>query len=240
MKKNIILTSLFSSLLLLSVGCGGDDKDKTVDPEDVTLDFKTSGDYNLRDYIAPDQNKTINYVEKTYTDKTGKKNYKAIADEELYPIKKFEISGAVIKEYGAGNALETTYTITENKIISQDVGESGIDRVKFANVGDYITKIISTETKQACKINKYIATKEVGANSYTDVLELSCTGTTEAEGIMGGQSNSVSTIFTNKMYLAKNVGEISSIFEKCTTTKLGTLKSTECQKKTTDLTNILD
>ncbi len=240
MKKSIILASLLGSILFLSVGCGGDDKDKTVNPEDVTLNFKTSGDYNLRDYLAPDQNKTNNYVEKTYTDETGKKSYKAVADGELYPIKRFEINGADIREYSTGNTLETTYTITENKIISTDVGESPIDRVKFANVGDYVTRVVDTETKQACKISKYIATKKIGTNNYDNVLELSCTGTREAEGETGGQTTSVSTVFTNKMYFAKNVGEISSIFEKCTTTKLGTLKSIVCQKKTTDLTNILN
>ncbi len=251
MKKIILALALASSLMIIVTGCGGGSDDSTIDIDDVTLEFKTSATYDLRDYMSPEQDQTHNYVDKTYINNNGEKIYNAIPDKESYSTTRFEINGAIIKEYDDAE-LDVTSTILSDRIVEalETIENMEIVTVRFADQDDYVNKIITTLTltteevsfdmqmKLVCKVNNYLASKEVNNNTYNDVLEITCTTTsTSSETVSGMPFNFISNGY-GRFYLAKGVGMISETSEYCSITTLDTTISKECKKEISEITTI--
>jgi hypothetical protein len=247
MTKSIITISILSSLILFSTGCGGG-SDKKTDPKDAVVEFKTSGTYDLRQYITATQNQINNYVEKTFTNNKGKKEYANTADETSYYATRFDINNTTIKEFN-DNDLDLTYDIQTTKIIEKDADDNTTMNIaRYADNGDYVYK--KDETIQlngitftavyACKISDHLSSKEVNGNTYNDILEITCEGSTNSqEGAkLNGNPLSIESESSLKSYLAKGEGIIWEEDETCTSTTINKTTSKECEKELTEVTTI--
>ncbi len=239
MKKSILTLGLAGSLIIVTTGCGGGDDKKEPTAEEVTLEFKTSGDYDLSQYIAPTENKTNIYIEKTYKDNQGGKNYGD--PDSTFPTTRFDINETTIKQYDSDDT-NTTYTILDDRIKLLNKN----DTIRYANIGDYTSKIlIKTDTNgnnlnmsSLCKLNKYIESKEINDNIYTDIVEITCVTKFNSTGKTNGIDSSVTRDGTRTYNLAKEIGEISAIQEDCETTVFNGIQSSNCKKTVTEITNI--
>ncbi len=241
MKKIILGTSL--ALALLS-GCGSDG-DSKVAYADAKVEYKTAGAYKLSDYLVPAQNQISNYVENTYTNKSGKRDYSKTADEgsPSYTASNFDVNGSTIKE-SIDNVLDTTYNILADKITSTDADGTVENYVLFADKGDYISKTQGTDenlgaVELVCKLANHYANKIVSGTAYDDVIEVSCTIDSHDEATVGGSKIEVIGEGTNKKLFAKNKGLISDVIDFCTQTKTdGTKTKATCVKTTQEITTI--
>jgi len=235
MKKIILALVLVGTLIIVTTGCGGDDDKKELTAEEVTLEYKTSGAYDLSQYIAPAENKTNIYVKNTYINNDAQPN------DTTYPTTQFDINTTTIKQYDSDDT-NITYTILNDRIKLLNKN----DTIRYANIGDYISKtIIKTNTNgnnlnmsSLCKLNKHIESKEINNNTYTDIVEIVCTSKFNSTGKTNGIDSSVTRDGTKTYYLAKEVGKISEIQEDCETTIFNKVDSNNCKKIVTEITNI--
>ncbi len=236
MKKSILAISLLGSLAILSTGCGSSSESSS-----TTV-------YDLSQYSLPSQNQINNYVEETYENDEGKKDYSNSPDSEGAYAQKYEIDGTTVKEY-RDNILETTYTIQSNKIVEVDAQDnSSINVTREVKEGDTIISInktlqqdsITMTFKNSCKLSDHLNSKEIKGTTYNDVIEVKCEGTvTSPEGAqVGGLPFSISSENTNFTYFAKGKGMILDIEEYCSTTILNNAESKECEKEITEITTI--
>jgi len=247
MTKSILTISILSSMVLFTTGCGGG-SDSTTDPKDAVVEFKTSGTYDLRNYVTATQNQINNYVEKKFTNDKGEKKYEDTADETSYYATRFDVNNSTIKEF-KDDVLESTYTILSNKIIEKDAEDNTeFSIARYADDGDYVFK--KSETTQlngitftivdACKVTDHLTSKEVNGHTYNDVLEITCEGySTSQEGAtLNGNPLSIKTESTFISYSAKNEGTIWEEDETCTSTTLNKTTNKECEKEITEITTI--
>ena len=244
MKKSILTLGLAGSLIIVTTGCGGGDDQKEPTAQEVTLEYKTSGTYDLSQYMAPTENKINNYREKTYEDNQGGKNYGE--PTEAFPTIRFDINASTIKEYDS-DGTDTIYTILNDRIKSLDADDNTVDYiVRYANIGDYIDKTIietnvngtSLNISSLCKLNGHLESKEINNVTYSDIIEISCVSNSNSSGNVGDNNFTTTSTSTDTYYLAKEVGEINSIEESCNTTILSGNKVSSCEKIITEITNI--
>ncbi len=240
--KNIVLGLSFVAAALLTTGCGGDG-DKSVNLNDVTVKYKTAGTYDLSQYIVPNAAQTSNYVEESFTNNKGKKEYKQVADETTYTATRFDINGSTIKEYDKANELDVTDIILADKINIIIDSEDTTSIARFADNGDYVAKTTDNQGNShhtlVCKVTKKLATKSVNGQEYSDVLEMSCTYKGDGSTMVNSQQLTSTTDGTILNYFAKDTGLISLVDESCTKTKLKDKVIThECTKETQSITTI--
>jgi len=244
MKKMILGVSLVSALVLVT-GCG-DDKDKKVAIDDVTVKYAASGTYDMSQYMLASDSQINSYVSKTFTNDKGKKSYKDVADETTYPASRFDVNGSIIKEYDdTDDELDTTSTILSDRIKQIDAEDNEVSYIaRYAEKGDYIIKIVSTDTdgftlKTACKLNKQLTSKEINTKTYNDVIEVVCNAEGSQTTTVAGQEVSVTSESNVINLFAKGKGLISSITEDCYTRKDGdTITKEVCEKEIQEITNI--
>ncbi len=236
MKKNILALAFVGSLAMVMVGCGGDDKKKEVKIEDVVLEYKSEGAYDLSKYIAPAQNQINNYMKKIYTNDKGEKKYSA-EPEETDISYSYEVNGTTVTETETPGNDITTYSF-----LSDRINNDNIEIVRYANIGDNVAKIITTLSKdnidfnstQLCKINKHHASKKVRSTTYEDVLEVTCHGDTKSNSDFFGFVSSDYSVD----YFAYEKGLIESNEETCSTTTVKNNITKECEKETMEITTI--
>ncbi len=238
MKKNILALAFVGSLAMIMIGCGGDDdKKKEVKIEDVVLNYKSEGKYDLSEYIAPEQNQTNNYVKKTYTNNKGEKKYSA-APEEADISYSYEVNSSTVTETETPGGDITTYTF-----LSDRINDGNVSIVRYANIGDNVAKIIATFHEESidfnstllCKVNKHYASKKVRSTTYEDVLEVTCYGDTKSDSKF---FDFVSSDYSVD-YFAYGKGLIENTEETCSTTTVNKSNITkECEKETMEITTI--
>ncbi len=244
MKKNILALAFVGSLAMVMVGCGGDDKKKEVKIEDVVLEYKSEGAYDLSKYIAPAQSQVNNYVKKSYTNNKGERKYSPTPDSEEDVSYTYDVNSTGVTEIESLYNDKTTYNFLDDRIDSTDSNDSAFSGgiVRYADAGDNIFKVIASQSKDGinfditylCKVNKYLSSRKVRNTIYDDVLEITCTGSTEAD----------STVFTltskdySTSYFSYEVGLIEEIEETCDTTTVKNNITKECEKETMEITTI--
>jgi len=242
MKKIILGTSLVLALL---AGCGSDKKSK-VSFNDIKIDYKTKGAYNLSEYIIPKQNQISNYVENEYTNNNGKRDYSKKADEgsPFYTSSRFDVNNTTVKEF-SDETLDTTYSISTDRITSIDADDGSKETfVLFADKGDYVMKekvddedLGSVEV--VCKLTNHYESKKVSSKTYDDVIEVVCDIDSYDSGKVGGSNIEVIGNGTNTKLFAKNKGLISDIYDFCRQTKSNGKKTEDiCVKTTKEITTI--
>ncbi len=242
MKKDILVASLLTFTLIGCGGGGSSDSNKDVE-------FKTSGKYDLKEYIFPDKNQTNMYVEKTYINSDGKKEFNDDnLDSTEYPPTDFIHEGTIVKEY-ADHDLDTMYQVLNDRIKMTDVNDDinvTFDVARFADIGDYIlnqSKSFSSNGSdvnmtRVCKLDDYIASKEINNKTYSNILEISCESTIKAHGVINQSNVTIETTEESSNYFAKGVGPIKMESESCETTTIDSNKPTsECEKTVTEITN---
>ena len=240
MKKIVLGTSLVLAMVLGS-GCGDSDSKKSID--DVVVDFKNAATYNLSEYVVPSQAQTNNYAEKVFKNSDGKKKYDAVADEENFTSKVYDINGSTVRSL-VGGQLDESYTTVANKINQVDDDGLLTQFARYADTGDYISKVVRSmsnglKMKQACKLNKKIDSKVINNVTYSDILEVVCTVENSGEGTTLGQTFKVASDGEIVSLFAKGEGMISTISEGCTKTTLGSIEKETCEKSVETITNIL-
>ncbi len=224
MKKIVLAASVVTIVLMNGCGSSGDSK---VDLSAVKVEYKNAATYDLSQYLIPTRNQINNYANTTFTNTKGKKDYKETPDEPaVASVEKYDVNGSIIKEFDGSDALITTSTVTADRISQLD--EDGTTQVlaRFADKGDYFTKRTRTNSDGinitlACKVKNHLETKNIGSQTYTDVLEVEC----PFEGIqtttLGGQQATVKSEGSSINFFAKDDSLILSTTETCVTTKVG-------------------
>jgi len=229
MKRLLISLSVFAIVELS--GCGGSGSSESINL-DATVNYKTSGTYDLKNYIVPEVNSINTYRELTYTNEDGKKSFKGDPDEVIN-AEKYDVQGDTIIVRDGTDAIDEVYTIRADKIEQKDDLNSTTSETiaRFVDVGDYIlvTKSnvgssngIPIQKSIACKITKHYSNKELDNKNYSDVLQIECktngSGTTNANNIAIAYNDEE----TGTVYIAKNIGEVFS-------------ESVDCEKVTTTI-----
>lgn len=244
MKRSILTLAFVGSLAMVMIGCGGDDDKKEINIEDVVLDYGVTGTYDLSKYIVPTQNQINNYVEKTYINDKGERKYNVTPDKEIDVSYSYEVNSTAITEIESLDNDKIIYSLLDNKINLTDFNNTAFNTgvVRHADVGDNIYKVIATFSEdgisfnatELCKINKHYDSKEVRNQTYNNVLEVTCTGSAEAD----------SSIFTltskdySTSYFSYGDGLIESNEETCDTTMVNNNTTKECEKETLEIATI--
>ncbi len=245
MKKNILALAFVGSLAMVMIGCGGDDDKKEVKIEDVELVYKTLGTYDLKEYQTPVSNQINNYEEKTYKNNKGKKSYPAEPVKTDNHIYKYEVNATAVKEI-INSTLDSTYIYNNDRItILYADDNTSEDFVRFVEKGDYIYKKVfegknnglDVEISMLCKVDSHINTMDVNGDTYNDIIKISCINKGSAIGKVNGDDYSNKANGTSVVYIAKDIGEISSADEDCETTKLNDIvTSSSCEKEIIEIT----
>jgi len=244
MKKTILGISLFASLLL-TLGCGGS-KDKKVAFDDVKVEYKNSGTYDLSHYLVPAQNQISNYVKKVYTNKSGKRKYSETPDEgnTTYSKTEYDINGTTIKEI-TDEKLETTYNILTDKITATDAEDNSVDRyARYADKGNYILKEELRDKdlgkmKSVCKLADHFENKNINGTTYDDVIEVTCDIDSYDSAVIGGRQVEVISDGKGVLLFAKDKGMISFMTDICVEDKIdGKKTDAMCTKETQEITTI--
>ncbi len=241
MKRRILSLTFVSTVALFTLGCGGSSKSPSAN--EVTIKFKKSGTYDLRQYLMIPEAKTNNYVNKSYSNSKGKKEYKNTPDSETYPYVTMQYNGNIVKEFRE-KSLDTTYKILADRINATDAEDNATDDIaRFADKGDYILKRVTKSAQKnyesLWKVNAHFASKKVTNKVYNDVLEIISTYKDESTAIVS--KNNVTSVDKgeNKVYLAKGIGLILEIDEDCSETKIdNTSVKKECTKDIEEITTI--
>jgi len=244
MKKIVLGTSLVLAMVL-ATGCGSDG-DSKVDIDAVTVAYKNSAALDMSEYIIPSKSQTNSYVRTVFTNDSGKKEYKKIADKTTYPETRFDVNASVVRQYDADNALDVTSTVLSDRIKNIDASDnSTMDIARFADKGDYIQKKTQTlfngaVVKMACKVTDKLNLKVVNDKTYNDVIKMVCDyQTTLEDTTLSGKKSLESLEGIGIAYYAKGNGLISSISEDCTKTMIDAKVVTqECEKEIDNLISI--
>ena len=249
MKKLLTLT-LASAISLALIGCGS--SDKKTDLNSITLDFNKKGKatYDLSEYLFNKDQKTITKVDKTFTNKDGKKNYENLPDsdkETKYYTTTTEINGSTIKEF-EDQILDTTSNILDDKIslVSEDINTN---MIRYADKGDYFMKWNSTYTESGltlngitvCKITGHQDSITVNSIQFHDILKSTCTleATSKDGQTLQGKLFELKSISDFDTYFAKDIGEVLSTNDGCEVVKLDDkVVSSECEKEITEIITI--
>ncbi len=239
--------ALGMSVAVIFVGCGGgSDGDGGVNI-DATVSYKTSGTYDLSNYISATQNSFNVYKNNTYTNKNGKKSFKDDPEEETY-TEKYDINSTAVIVKDAGDEIDSIFVIKSDRILEYDDenSASSIQIARYADIGDYILSIsknendnIPVEAKSVCKLAKHYDSKTVGSKTYNDVLKVTCVH--EANGMSNNKDINISYTADGDsvIYLAKGVGEILSEDVTCEKidTYLNSTKTTNstCEKEVSEI-----
>jgi len=245
MKQLSIKLALTLGLLLSIVGCGGDD-DKANPPVEIVLDFGTVGDYNLSEYLFPTENQINNYRDKEYKNSEGKREYDNLDANETFYSVRYTVNDDLVKEFRE-DSLHTNHHIQDDRIKSIIVDNNKTTEiVKYADIDNYIIKSEAEVTVDGrhgtdsiiCRISGYKNEKEVINTVYENVLEVSCVIADTSSGTFNGSQFETSRDGVYLIYLAKDIGKISSTLDVCDITTLNSLSETMCKKTVTELTTI--
>jgi len=243
MKKTILGISLLTTLLL-TVGCGGDKK--KVGFDDVKVEYKSGGTYDLSHYLVPAQNQISNYVKKVYTNKSGKRKYDNTPDEgnTTYSKTEYDINGTLIQAITDG-ALETTFKILTDKVTATDAKNKSVENyARYADKGDYILKEELTDAedgtlKYFCKVADHLENTNINGHTYDDVLKVTCPMEIYDSATIAGNKVEVVGDGESILLFAKDKGMISFITDMCVENKFNGKKTeSNCIKETQEITTI--
>ena len=245
--KKIILSLSVGALILGMSGCGSSGDSKP-DANSINIEFKTSGTFDLAQYITADKDQSNNYVKKVYTNNKGKKDYKDTADKTTYPVKTITHTSDISVEEFIDGKLDSTYSFLADRIkTTDDVNNTDII-ARFANKGDYISKSVKTITsdglpihyEMVCKLSKKLDSKTVLAKDYQDVIQVVCTYNSSANSSINNSAITYTSNGVNTIYAAKGIGTILDINEDCSETKVGDATPVkECQKEVEEITSVI-
>ena len=246
MKK--FLTVLNIVTVIVVSGCGGSGSEESVNL-DAQVQYKTSGDYDLKEYIAPSVNSINTYRELSYVNQDGKKSFKGDAEEEI-TAERYDIQDNIIIIKDGNDVVDDVFVIKPDRIEEKDDVNSSmkVEIARYVNIGDYVlvdsnstdgSEGIPIQRKTACKLVKHYGTKTFNKKEYSDILQLKCrtngTGTTQANGIVIRYN----TEATETSYVSKNLGEVyteSISCQKVVTTINGTdTTNATCEKEIREL-----
>ncbi len=247
MKKIVLAFSLIGISSMLFVGCGGGG-DKKVAFDDVKIEYKSEGKYDLSHYLVPAQNQISNYVENDYINELGKRSYKdPDEDSPSYSASRYEVNGTIIKEFDNDGSLDTIYEIKADRIINKTFDGNQTEEeifVRFADDSDYIFKKRDHDddlgqVELICKLTDHYDNKKINGNDFSDVIEMGCTIDSHDSGKVGGNDIEVIAEGTLKFLFAKGKGYISSVSDICKKTKTnGKVTKSTCVKEVEEITTI--
>jgi hypothetical protein len=243
--KNIVLGTSLVLAMVLGSGCGSDG-DSKVDIDGVTITYKNSAALDMSEYMIASKSQTNAYVKTTFTNDSGKKEYKNVADATTYPEIRYDINGSIAREYDANNILDVTNTTLSDRIRNLDASDgSTMDIARFVNTGDYVQKQIQTLSngavmKMACKVSDKLDSKVVNTKTYNDVIKVVCdTQVSRESTTLSGKKSLDSSEGTSIAFFAKGNGVISSVIESCSKTTIGDKVATqECEKTVEEIISI--
>jgi len=239
MSRSTLITSLVLSWILFSSGCGGGSSQTS--PSE-SLDFKTSGTYDLSQYLIPTQNQTMISTTRIYNDGGGDKKYAATPIEISQSTTRYDVTDTTVKEY-TDTVLEATYTIapTDITLVSDALSTK---LVRHADMGDTIIKYTQTLSLQefnttfempvTCSLTNHINSKA----TFNNVLEASCLITGTFSGIYNNVDLNGTALGTMTLFLAKNLGLIGSNMEVCYTNNDDNTTTSVCQKTIDEVDSI--
>ena len=246
MKRILIGLSIMTAIVLS--GCGESGSNNSINL-DATVQYKTSGDYDLKTYIAPAVNSINTYRELSYMNQDGKKSFKGDPEEEI-TTEKYDIQNNTIIVKNGSDVIDDVFVIKSDRIEEKEDINSSVDTViaRYANIGDYIlvdandtdnSEGIQIQRKTACKLVKHYGTKTLNKKEYSDVLQIECktngSGSTQANGILINYDIEA----TETVYVSKNFGDIYSENISCqevfTTINGRETKNATCEKETREL-----
>ena len=214
-----MLIGLSVAAVVVFSGCGGSGSDKSL-KFDATVQYKTSADYDLKDYIAPLENSINTYRELSYTNQKGKKSFKGDPEEEI-STEKYDIQNNIIVVKNGSDVIDQVFVIKPDRIEEKDDMNGTVDTVlaRYVNVGDYVlvdtndtddSEGVQILRKTACKLMKHYGAKTLNKKEYSDVLQIECksngNGSTQANGVLIDYDFEMSETF----YTTKTQGEVYS------------------------------
>ena len=245
--------TLLVTAVIFSVGCGGSSSGHN----STSLDFKTSGTYDLRQYIVPAQNQLSTFVERTYKDTEGNHIYGSMPTATSELTQRYEVGNNSVKIYDGHGQLDTTYTITQTAITQQISDPNSLQfdavvtMVRFANLGDPVANnILNTPVPNAaddiamtltCSLKDHFDSKSLNTKTYDDVIAVACQGFTDTDIAYQDTPMSISITNTTTFYYAKSIGEIGSVNENCYMISSAQTAQTvqQCSKTVSEITSIL-
>jgi len=203
-------------------GCGGSGSDDGLDL-DAQVTYKTSGTYDLRNYIIPTENSLSVYDQLNYTNTDGKTTFKDDPERSTY-TEKYDVNTTQVIVKDGNDQIDHMYDIQADRILELDpTGNVQYTFARFADMDDYVLSSssnnainnIPTVTKNVCQVKKHYDTKEIDQKEYTDVLEISCQSKTEGESVSDQLSLSYQSEATHTSYFAKDIGLVYSEVVNC-------------------------
>ena len=249
MKRFLTICGLVGGILFFSTGC--EESDRTLPPviEEPTLHFDGKGEYDLSEYLFPDQNQTNNYEQNIYVNSDGKKEYATLDANKSYYHLKFVVEKKTVEEYHGVNltrVLSKIYHIKDDRIIESNKQEDeNITIVRFADMNELVVKHAASsqedgntkESKMECRMAQMLEER----SDYANVLELSCTVSEDYEIVFRGKKGETKMHGSLKLYLAKNVGVVESLKDVCEEAYFSDkLVESECVKTEKTLTQITE
>jgi len=249
MKRFLITLGLVFGILFFSTGC--EEGSKTKDPvrEEPIIHFDGEGEYDLSEYLFPEQNQTNIYEQKVYVNSKGEKKYDSLeANKSNYNLK-FVKNDKNIEEYYGRNSvreLSKVYDVQDDRIIVNDrQADENITIVKFVDMNKLVIQHTAKseedentkESTMECRIVQSLE-ERLG---YPNVLKLSCKVSENYEMLFKGERDERKMDGSLELYLAEDIGLVESIEDVCKKTYFsGTLVKSECVKTEKTLTQYTD
>ncbi len=247
-------TSLAVALILFSSGCGGGSSSSQSSPQTGSLDFKTSGTYDLSQYIVPAQNQLNTFIERTYKDTDGNQIYGTTPTKTSEVVQRYEVDNNSIKEYDEKGNLDTTYTITQTAItqLLSNTDSIQIDNttkiVRYADRGDPVANTIlnipietfgsDAAMTLTCTLQNHVDSKQINTQTFDDVITIACQGFVDTDITYQDIPLTLTMTLAIHSYYSNSIGEIGSIEETCyTINSMQTVQ--QCTKTVSEIASIL-
>ncbi len=251
MPRILLFFSLVFVIALFNSGCGGGGGSTSATTQ--SLDFTTSGTYDLSLYIVPTQNQLSTFNERTYEDSGGNKIYGTIPTKTAQKTQRYQITNNVVEEYDGNGQLDTTYTISQTAITqtSENTGSYETAKgVRYADLGDPVAVIALPVPLEAfnkelpltmnCRLQKHFDSKTINTVTYDDVITVSCEGVSNSDLTYQNVPVTLDISTTVTFYYAHSLGEIGSVSELCYTVGTSAAQTVQaCTKEISEVTSIL-
>lgn len=219
MTKKILSLAVAATIITGFTGCEG----TTDETAEGTNGTGTSGQYDLRAYMAPVNSDTQTF--KDYTAYGSREISDASYDGES--TDKYTMDGnnfTLVADYGSYDSETTSFSVSSSKITSTSTDEDDMELVmefpRSVDLNENFTLINKSFSNSygdftingKCQITEKYSSKTFTISSetqtFSDVLKMDCTFETEVEGTGNYAEYSASSYDTSTSYLAKNIGEV--------------------------------
>jgi len=239
MQQIISLFVLSFSLIFVS-GCGSSDEEPTL-PQAQYI-FLSEGEYQIDQYLFPEEDQAHVYQITHYTDERGTGEYGDDSNSSYFSAKYLHSENSI--SYMRNDTELIRYSIHDTNVtmIDQESNRT-IDIVRYIDIPNYLIKVENNRTVEAgqeqerfvCQLTKDLGYREI-LDSSLHCIETTCTLERRTSGVLFGDKPYETTEYgTYIRRYAKGLGLYYNEEDICEVTTFNGVTEKSCQKDVTEL-----